>query len=261
MKERLGHVVVNDLGVSFEEGKWATKNVSLEVQPGEIVSLLGVSGSGKSTIINSIAGFVRPTTGFTSIDEKVTTGPSPKSAVVFQSFMLFPWMTVAANIAFGPNARGVERSETEERTEEFLQAVGLSGYGSYYPGDLSGGMQQRVALARALINHPSVLLLDEPYGALDAQTRVFMQELVSELCEKTHTSVLLVTHDVDEAVYLSDRVYVLTAGPGTIRDEFTIDLPRPRTPDMRMTKHFIEQKQRLLDAIKEESERVLLRPE
>ncbi|MES9922719.1 MAG: ABC transporter ATP-binding protein [Candidatus Thiodiazotropha endolucinida] len=255
-----GHVVVNNLGVSFtgkDKTIWAVKDVSLEVKSREFVSLVGVSGCGKSTVINSIAGFVPPTVGEVTVDNQPITEPNSRRGVVFQSFVLFPWKTVRENIAFGPRSRDVDEKVITGSVDQYLTLMGLMKFADHYPQQLSGGMRQRVALARVLINDPDVLLMDEPFGALDAQTRIFMQEVVLNLWESTHKSVLFVTHDIDEAVFLSDRVYVMTAAPGSIKSVYNIELERPRHADIRLDQKFLYYKKELYEAIREESQKVL----
>ncbi|MES9994275.1 MAG: ABC transporter ATP-binding protein [Candidatus Thiodiazotropha sp.] len=255
-----GHVVVENLGVSFtgkDKTIWAVKDVSLEVKSREFVSLVGVSGCGKSTVINSIAGFVPPTVGDVTVDNQPITEPNSRRGVVFQSFVLFPWKTVRENIAFGPHSRGVDEKVITQSVDQYLKLMGLMNFADHYPQQLSGGMRQRVALARVLINDPDVLLMDEPFGALDAQTRIFMQEVVLNLWESTHKSVLFVTHDIDEAVFLSDRVYVMTAAPGSIKSVYDIELERPRGAEIRLDPKFLDYKRELYEEIREESQKVL----
>ncbi|MEW8563770.1 MAG: ABC transporter ATP-binding protein, partial [Candidatus Thiodiazotropha sp.] len=243
-----GHVVVKNLGISFtgkDKTIWAVKDVSLEVTSREFVSLVGVSGCGKSKVINSIAGFVPPTVGEVTVDNQPITEPNSRRGVVFQSFVLFPWKTVFENIAFGPRSRDVDEKAITESVDQYLKLMGLMKFADHYPQQLSGGMRQRVALARVLINDPDVLLMDEPFGALDAQTRIFMQEVVLNLWESTHKSVLFVTHDIDEAVFLSDRVYVMTAAPGSIKSVYDIELERPRHADIRLDQKFLLYKKEL----------------
>ncbi len=256
-----GHIEITNLSVSFDDTRnWAVKDLSIEVKPREFVSLVGVSGCGKSTVLNCVAGFVHPTAGSVSVDNIIVKEPHPHRGVVFQSFVLFPWKTVWENIAFGPRAMNVDEKKLKEDVDRYTNIMGLSKFAQHYPQQLSGGMQQRVAIARVLVNNPDVLLMDEPFGALDAQTRVFMQETVTNLWESTHKSILFITHDIEEAVFLSDRVYVMTASPGSIKAEFTIDLERPRLPEIRMNKKFLDYKKELYDVIKEESEKVLGEP-
>jgi ABC-type nitrate/sulfonate/bicarbonate transport system ATPase subunit len=201
--------------------------VSLSVGVGELVSLVGPSGCGKSTLLRLIAGLDSPDSGELWVGSEAITGPSAERGLVFQDPNLFPWLTVRRNIEAGLVARGLLRDKRNE-VEGFMRLVGLEGFGEAYPHHLSGGMAQRVALARALINHPKVLLLDEPLGALDAFTRMRMQDEVLRLWEARGTTMLLVTHDIDEAIYMSDRIVLMTPRPGRIERTIKIDLPRPR---------------------------------
>jgi ABC-type nitrate/sulfonate/bicarbonate transport system ATPase subunit len=208
----------------------ALDGVTLSVAPGELVSLVGPSGCGKSTLLRLIAGLDRPDSGELRVGSELITAPSAERGLVFQDPNLFPWLTVRRNIEAGLVARGVLHQKRSE-ADEFMRLVGLESFARAYPHHLSGGMAQRVALARALINHPKVLLLDEPLGALDAFTRMRMQDEVLRLWEARGTTMLLVTHDIDEAIYMSDRIVIMTPRPGRIEHTFCIDLPRPRERD------------------------------
>jgi ABC-type nitrate/sulfonate/bicarbonate transport system ATPase subunit len=206
------------------------EDVSLQLSPGEMVSLVGPSGCGKSTLLRLIAGLDAPTAGILSVGDEPITGPSARRGLVFQDPNLFPWLTVRRNIQAGLIARGV-LSEKRHEVDEFLRLVGLEGFADAYPHQLSGGMAQRVALARALVNHPQVLLLDEPLGALDAFTRMRMQDEVLRLWQARGTTMLLITHDIDEAIYMSDRIVIMTQRPGRIERIIDVTLPRPRQRD------------------------------
>jgi len=208
----------------------ALDNVSLSVAPGELVSLVGPSGCGKSTLLRLIAGLDKPDAGRLQVGSETINAPSAERGLVFQDPNLFPWLTVRRNIEAGLVARGVLHEKRGE-ADEFMRLVGLETFARAYPHHLSGGMAQRVALARALINHPKVLLLDEPLGALDAFTRMRMQDEVLRLWEARGTTILLVTHDIDEAIYMSDRIVIMTPRPGRIEHTFAIDLERPRQRD------------------------------
>jgi ABC-type nitrate/sulfonate/bicarbonate transport system ATPase subunit len=235
----------------------AVDRLSLDVADREIVSIVGPSGCGKSTLLRLIAGLVPPTTGEIRLDGHVVALPGADRGMVFQSYTLFPWLTVQGNVEFGPRIRGRDAAYCREVAARFIQMVGLAGFEHAYPKELSGGMMQRVAIARALANDPEVLLMDEPFGALDAQTRVFMQELLLDIWQKTPKTILFVTHDIDEALFLGDRVYVMTARPGRFRDEVRLDLPRPRTLDITMSPGFVEAKRRVLHIIREEAEKTM----
>jgi len=207
----------------------AVADVSLEIHTGEFVSLVGPSGCGKTTLLNMIAGFIPQSEGEITLGGRQVRGPGPDRGVVFQSFALFPWKTVLENVAFGPKMRGIPRGERERIAKEYVALVGLAGSEGRYPNELSGGMQQRVGVARALANNPELLLMDEPFASVDAQTRMTLQEELTRVWEAKHPTILFVTHDVDEAVFLSDRVIVLSRSPGTVRAEVSIPLPRPRS--------------------------------
>ena len=207
----------------------AIQDVSLEVSEGELVTIVGPSGCGKTTLLNVVAGFIPPTRGEVLLDGRLVQGPGPDRGVVFQSFALFPWKTVRDNVGFGLKMRGLPKAERDQIAREYVALVGLSGFEDRYPHELSGGMQQRVGVARVLANHPEVMLMDEPFASVDAQTRMTLQEELTRIWEAKHPTVLFVTHDVEEAVFLANRVIVLTARPAQVREVVTIDLPRPRT--------------------------------
>jgi NitT/TauT family transport system ATP-binding protein len=206
----------------------AITDVSLAVAAGEFVSILGPSGCGKSTLLYIVGGFVTPSTGTISVNGRPVTGPGPDRGPVFQEFALFPWKTVLGNVMYGLERRGVARAEARKRARELLELVHLTGYEKFYPKELSGGMKQRVALARTLAYGPSILLMDEPFGALDAHTRTRLQNDLLEIWGRDRKTVLFVTHSVEEAVFLSDRVAVMTRSPGRIKEIIPIALPRPR---------------------------------
>jgi ABC-type nitrate/sulfonate/bicarbonate transport system ATPase subunit len=235
----------------------ALDRLSLDVAEREIVSIVGPSGCGKSTLLRLVAGLVRPTEGEIWLDGRRVTGPGADRGMVFQSYTLFPWLTVEGNVEFGPRIRGLPDAYCREVAQRYIQMVGLAGFERAYPKELSGGMMQRVAIARALANDPELLLMDEPFGALDAQTRAFMQELLLDLWQKTAKTILFVTHDIDEALFLGDRVYVMTARPGRIREELRLRLPRPRTWEVTTSEEFAAVKRRVLGIIREEAARAM----
>jgi len=206
----------------------ALARVDVSVGAGEFVCLIGASGCGKSTLLRIVAGFEEPTTGEVRVDGKPVTGPGSDRGMVFQDYALFPWMTVRQNIGFGPRQRQLPRKEIDEIAGEFVRLVGLERFADRYPSQLSGGMKQRVAIARVLANNASTLLMDEPFGALDALTREQLQHELMQIWKRTGVTVIFVTHSVEEAVLLADRVLVMSAGPGRIENDIAIDLPRPR---------------------------------
>jgi len=206
----------------------ALSDISLAIEDGAFVSILGPSGCGKSTLLYIVGGFVQPTRGLAKMKGDAITGPGPDRGPVFQEFALFPWKSVLGNVMYGPRQQGMKYAEAEARSRELIEMVGLKGFEHFYPKELSGGMKQRVALARTLAYHPEVLLMDEPFGALDAHTRTRLQNDLLSIWERDRKTVLFVTHSVEEAVFLSDKVVMLTRSPGRIRQIVNIDLPRPR---------------------------------
>ena len=244
-----GTITLSDVQIHFGEGKHAVRaveGIDLRIERGEFVSVLGPSGCGKSTILGAIAGFTPVSRGEVRLDARPITSPGPDRAVVFQQHTLFPWKTVADNVEFGLKMRGVSRAERRKTARDILVHMGLGDFLEHYPHQLSGGMQQRVALARVLVNRPHVLLMDEPFCALDAQTRLQMQQMLLGLWHEFHITVVFVTHDVDEAVFLSDRVVVLTQRPAKIRREIAVPLPRPRTHDQLTSLEFMQLKRETL---------------
>jgi NitT/TauT family transport system ATP-binding protein len=213
---------------SSRQDHLALSDISLTIEDGAFVSILGPSGCGKSTLLYIVGGFVNPTQGTASMKGKVITGPGPDRGPVFQEFALFPWKSVLGNVMYGPRQQGVKRGEAEAQSRALIEMVGLKGFEEFYPKELSGGMKQRVALARTLAYHPEVLLMDEPFGALDAHTRTRLQNDLLNIWERDRKTVLFVTHSVEEAVFLSDKVVVMTRSPGRIKEIVDIDLPRPR---------------------------------
>ena len=209
----------------------ALSNINLTIEEGAFVAILGPSGCGKSTLLYIVGGFVSPTQGTAAMKGKPIKGPGPERGPVFQEFALFPWKSVLGNVMYGPRQQGVKPVDAEAQARALLEMVGLKGYENFYPKELSGGMKQRVALARTLAYHPEVLLMDEPFGALDAHTRTRLQNDLLRIWERDRKTVLFVTHSVEEAVFLSDKVVMMTGSPGRIRDVIDIDLPRPRRRD------------------------------
>ncbi len=256
-------ISVRDVSRSFINAQGARiealRNVSFDVEDafaqdgrdiGELLVLLGPSGCGKSTLLRMIAGLDQPTAGQILVNGKPVAGPGRDRGMVFQKYTSFPWLTIADNIAYGPRINGVPAAETRGIVEHLVQAVGLSGFEKAYPATLSGGMQQRVAIARTLANRPQVVLMDEPFGALDAQTRGDMQQLLLRVWDETASTILFVTHDVDEAVFLADRIYVLSARPGTIVEDIPVPFGRPRDPSIRQAAEFREMQQHVLACLR-----------
>ena len=231
MAERRPFLRIRDVCKTFtigEERVEALHHVDLIVDKGEFVCLIGASGCGKSTLLRIVAGFEEPSTGEVLVGGKPITGPGSDRGMVFQDYALFPWMTVRQNIGFGPRQRHLTRREVESIADEFVKLVGLEAAANRYPSQLSGGMKQRVAIARVLANNASILLMDEPFGALDALTREQLQRELLQIWARTRVTIVFVTHSVEEAALLADRVLVMSAGPGRIESDIAIDLPRPR---------------------------------
>jgi len=251
-----GKVAVTDFDLSYgtlHGSVEAVTGVSLVVNPGEFISIIGPSGCGKSTLLNAVAGFLKPTHGEVTVDGERVEKPSADRGMVFQQYSLFPWMTVRENVEFGLKMKGMDRIKRQQSARTLLGLSGLLSFENQYPDSLSGGMKQRVGIIRALATGPKVLLLDEPFGALDAQTRVIMQQILTNIWQRLKTSVLFVTHDIDEAIFLSDRVYCMTARPGTIKAEIAIPLERPRHQSMMMSSEFLALRRGLMSLIREES--------
>ncbi|SDF62918.1 ABC transporter ATP-binding protein [Sporolituus thermophilus] len=249
-------LLIDDVSKVFSDGKnevTALANTSFAVRPNEFITILGPSGCGKSTILKIIAGLEEPSSGRVLLDGREIKGPGADRGMVFQSYTLFPWLTVRQNIEFGLEVAGRPKAERRDIAYHYLEKIGLKGFENAYPQNLSGGMKQRVAIARALANDPEVLLMDEPFGALDAQTRTVMQELLVDVWEESHKTILFVTHDVDEAVFLGDTIYVMTARPGKIKERIEVPLPRPRKFDVKLSPVFLEIKRQVLELIREES--------
>lgn len=243
---------VKDVGVSFatKSGAFtALAGVSMTVAQNELVAIVGGSGCGKSTLIKVIGGLLPATSGDVLVDGRQVEGPGADRGMVFQSYSLYPWLTVYENVAFGLRLRGASEAAIKERVEHYLAIVGLSERRNAAPHELSGGMKQRVAIARALANEPSLLLLDEPFGALDAQTRARMQEFLLDLWARTRMTMLIITHDIEEAVYLSGRVYLMKGPPGAIVAEKIIDLPPQRDSHLKFSGHFNALRRDLLDIL------------
>jgi NitT/TauT family transport system ATP-binding protein len=254
----MGKIVVREVSKAFGSASRhghevrALDRVSLEIADQEIVCLVGPSGCGKSTLLNMLAGFDAPSAGEVRVGDVEVRDAGPDRIVVFQTPALFPWMTVRDNIAFGPRKRGMPARQCLEDTARYMHAMGLDDFAEHYPYQLSGGMRQRVQIASALVNRPDVLLMDEPFVALDFQTRLGMQELLLQIWDEFHPTILFITHDVEEAVFLADRLYVMTRRPGRIKEEIAVPFPKPRTFDIVTTSTFVAIKERVLHLIREE---------
>jgi NitT/TauT family transport system ATP-binding protein len=232
----------------------AIQDVTLKIEPGQFCAIVGPTGCGKSTTLAQVSGLERPSAGTVSVRDQIVDGITKGVSYMFQADALFPWKTVLSNVAIGPALLGTPKREATLLAMDWLRRVGLAGFEDRYPHQLSGGMRKRVAMAAALINNPKILLMDEPFGALDVQTKSIMQNELLQLWEELRPSVLFITHDLDEAVALSDRVVIMTSSPGTIKDVFDIDLPRPRgdVQQIRHEERFLELQGRIWDSLKDE---------
>ena len=246
-------IQIQGVAKSFGAAGRALSEVDLDVAERELVCILGPSGCGKSTLLNIVAGFLAPTTGTVLVDGRAVTGPAPERGVVFQEYALFPWLTVTGNVEFGPLLQSRPAAERKRIVDRYLDLVGLRVHADKFPAQLSGGMKQRVAIARALANEPAVILMDEPFGALDAQTRETLQDELSRIQRVEHKTILFVTHSIREAVYLADRVVVMTSAPGRIKQVFAIKLPEVRD---RFTPEFTQYESDITRVVKEEVAKV-----
>ncbi len=231
----------------------ALQPTTLDIADNDFITVLGPSGCGKSTLLRIVAGLDQPTTGKVLLDGREVREPGADRGVVFQTYTLFPWLTVAQNIAFGLNERGVDPAQRDAIVADYIAHIGLKGFENHYPKQLSGGMQQRTAIARALANDPAILLLDEPFGALDNQTRALMQELLLSIWEREKKTVLFVTHDIEEAIFLASRVIVMSARPGRVKADIRVDLPYPRHYTIKTSPEFSALKARLTEEIRAEA--------
>jgi NitT/TauT family transport system ATP-binding protein len=254
-------IEIDGVSKEFSKGErrvTALQDIGLRVAPREFAAILGPSGCGKSTLLNMVAGFERPTRGAVRFAGAEVVAPSPQRGVVFQEPALFPWLSVMDNVIFGPKTQRQPASEYRARAAVIIDQVGLRGFEASYPAELSGGMRQRVGIARVLIMQPQVLLMDEPFGSLDAQTRSLMQELLLAVWERHHQTVLFVTHDIEEALLLADRVCVMTARPGRIKKNIEVNIPRPRDIEVTTTPEFNALRREVLALIREESQRAAI---
>lgn len=230
----------------------ALDKVAFEIRPNEFTVIVGPSGCGKSSFLYLAAGLAEVTSGEILVNDKRVDGPGRDRGMVFQSYTLFPWLTVRQNVEYGPRRAGIDAAKRREISEQYLGEIGLTAFADHYPKQLSGGMMQRVAIARALANDPDILLMDEPFGALDSQTRRTMQKLLLRVWEHSHKTVAFVTHDIDEAILLGDRVLVMTARPGRIKADIPIAIPRPRDPEITLEPEFIALKRQIFDQLRDE---------
>lgn len=251
----MSFLAAQSVGKRFErEGRQvrAIDDFSLSVLEGEFVSIVGPSGCGKSTFLHMVGGFEPITEGRICLDGQPITGAGPDRGMLFQDYALFPWRSVIGNVAWSLEVQGQPKAQRLATAQKYLELVGLSAFAEAYPSELSGGMQQRIALARVLAFEPRMLLMDEPFGALDAQTRQLMQEELTAIWQRQRRTVLFVTHDIDEALYLSDRIVVFTARPGRMKADLAVDLPRPREPAVRKTARFSQLRNEIWDMLREE---------
>lgn len=237
----------------------AVQNIQFNVKAGEFICVLGPSGCGKSTLLGALAGHLVPSHGQLLVDGEPVAGPGPDRGMVFQQHTLFPWRKVVDNVAFGLKMQGLKKVERQAQASEILQLVGLQGFEHKWPSQLSGGMQQRVEIARVLVNRPSLLLMDEPFGALDAQCRMEMQQLLLGIWTRIRTTVIFVTHDIDEALFLADRILVMSPRPGRIIEDLRVDFARPRHSDVVTTPGFTHLKRHCLELLRHEPGRALPR--
>jgi len=230
----------------------AVRDFSYEIHSGEIVTLVGASGCGKTTILNMAAGFLSPTSGTIALEGQPITKVEPRCGMIFQNYALFPWLTVWKNVEFGPKVNGVAKKVRHEEARDYIKMVGLEGFEHAYPGELSGGMRQRVALCRVLANKPDILLCDEPFAALDAMTRQVMQQELLKIVSESGQTVFFITHSIDEALILSDKVVVMSARPGRVKAVYDITLPHPRKVEVQLTEEYLQLKRQIWDIVEEE---------
>ena len=243
---------VNKIYKSKRGDVQALKDLDLDIEDGEFLVIVGASGCGKTTLLNLVAGFDNATTGEVQLDGEAITGITPKCGMIFQQYALFPWKTVQENVEFGLKMKRVSKADRKETGKKFIDLVGLKGFEKSYPHQLSGGMKQRVSIARSLANDPKVMLLDEPFAALDAMTRQVLQEQLVRIYEKHRKTILFITHSIDEALLLSSRIVVMTARPGRIAQEIMNDLPHPRNADVQLSERYMQLKRTIWDSVQSE---------
>lgn len=256
MTDQQPKIAFHSVSKTFGDGPKAfiaLRNLTLDIADGEIVTVVGPSGCGKSTAMNIVAGLIDVSSGECVVDGKPVKGPGPDRGVIFQQYALFPWLTVRKNVEFGLKLQGIGRTERRERAMHYLELVGLKDFAEAYPKTLSGGMKQRCAIARAYAVNPSVLLMDEPFGALDALTRVKLQDQLLDTWSKDKRTVMFITHDVDEAVYIAHRVVVLAARPGRLQEVIDVDLPFPRNEEIRLSPEFTKIRNKVWRAVYDRS--------
>ncbi|AKK01159.1 MULTISPECIES: ABC transporter ATP-binding protein [Pseudomonas] len=250
-----GRIDIRQLSIVLGQGAQAfeaVQGLDCQIEAGQFVCVLGPSGCGKSTLLGALAGHLQPRAGTLHVDGLPVAGPSPQRGMVFQQHTLFPWRSVRDNVAFGLKMRGLGKAERQRAADEILALVGLDGFAGHWPDQLSGGMQQRVEIARVLVNRPRLLLMDEPFGALDALTRLNMQQLLLEIWTRIRTTVVFVTHDIDEALFLADRLLVMSPRPGRIIEDLRLDFPRPRTTELVTRPEFSLLKRHCLELLRHE---------
>jgi len=250
-----GRIDIRQLSIVLGQGAQAfeaVQGLDCQIEAGQFVCILGPSGCGKSTLLGALAGHLQPSTGTLKVDAVPVVGPSPQRGMVFQQHTLFPWRSVRDNVAFGLKMRGLGKLERHRAADEILALVGLEGFAGHWPDQLSGGMQQRVEIARVLVNRPRLLLMDEPFGALDALTRLNMQELLLDIWTRIRTTLVFVTHDIDEALFLADRLLVMSPRPGRIIEDLRLDFPRPRTTELVTRPEFARLKRHCLELLRHE---------
>jgi len=230
----------------------AVKDFSLEIKKGEILTIVGASGCGKTTLLNMVAGFLTPSSGNILLDGQPITKIEPRCGMIFQNYALFPWLSVRKNVEFGPKINGVSKKVRREESARYIEMVGLKGFEDAYPGELSGGMRQRTALCRVLANKPDILLCDEPFAALDAMTRQIMQQELLRIVNESGQTVLFITHSIDEALILSDKIVVMSVRPGTVKDIYDIELPHPGKVEVQLTDEYLKLKRQIWAMVEEE---------
>lgn len=252
---KLSLIVFENVSKWFIDGNkqvHAVDNFNLSVNKGEFVCLVGASGCGKSTLLNMVAGFTSPSRGRILLNDEPISGIDPRCGMIFQNYALFPWKTVLGNVEFGMKMKRIPKRQRQKEALKYIEMVGLTGFEDSYPSELSGGMRQRVTIARALANDPEILLMDEPFAALDAMTRQVLQEELLRIVDESNKTTLFITHSIDEALLLADRVIIMSARPGRVKQDLTIDLPRPRHVADQLSERYLELKNTIWSSVEEE---------